>query len=127
MAPAEGGAHDDDPGQRDSFFGTSSERTPLLQQVEPVPIPESEWGEVTTTPKTRARAVVEADIESAGDDEVDSWWAELRLLVRYSLPLVATYLLQYSHSVITTVAAGRLGPQELAAASVGMTTMNIGT
>src|SRR5262245_56392898 len=125
MASARGAHDDDDPGQRDSFFGASSERTPLLQQVEPVPIPESEWE--GPPPKTRARAVVEADIESAGDDGVDSWWAELRLLVRYSLPLVATYLLQYSHSVITTVAAGRLGPQELAAASVGMTTMNIGT
>ena len=112
----------DDPGQRDS--SAANETTPLLQ-VEPVPIPESEWEAAPS--KSRTNAVVEDGADSAGEDEVDSWWAELRLLARYSLPLVATYLLQYSHSVITTVAAGHLGPRELAAASVGMTTMNIGT
>ncbi|KAI1799739.1 MATE efflux family protein [Daldinia bambusicola] len=54
-----------------------------------------------------------------------SWGSELWLLVQYSLPLIATYLLQYSYSVITTFVAGHLSADALAAASVGMTTMNI--
>ncbi|EON95877.1 putative mate efflux family protein [Phaeoacremonium minimum UCRPA7] len=56
---------------------------------------------------------------------VDSWWAEVWLLAEYSLPLIATYLLQYSFTVITTFVAGHLGAEDLAAASIGVTTMNI--
>lgn len=55
----------------------------------------------------------------------DSWWAELWLLSEYSLPLIATYLLQYSFTVITTLVAGHLSADDLAAASLGLTTMNI--
>lgn len=51
--------------------------------------------------------------------------SELWLLTKYSLPLIATYLLQYSFFVITTVVAGHLGPDDLAAASIGVTTMNV--
>ncbi|KAI1375304.1 MATE efflux family protein [Hypoxylon crocopeplum] len=54
-----------------------------------------------------------------------SWGSELWLLLQYSVPLIATYLLQYSHSVITTFVAGHLSADDLAAASIGMTTMNI--
>ncbi|KAF4460889.1 ethionine resistance [Fusarium albosuccineum] len=63
--------------------------------------------------------------ENASRWPVYSWWAELTLISRYSVPLVATYLLQYSFSVITTFTAGHLGQDDLAAASVGVTTMNI--
>ncbi|KPM39575.1 hypothetical protein AK830_g7017 [Neonectria ditissima] len=55
----------------------------------------------------------------------DSAWSELCLLAKYSLPLIATYLLQYSFSVITTFVAGHLSADDLAAASIGVTTMNI--
>ncbi|KAH6869530.1 mate-domain-containing protein [Thelonectria olida] len=54
-----------------------------------------------------------------------SVWSELRILAEFSLPLVTTYLLQYSFSVITTFIAGHLSADDLAAASVGVTTMNI--
>ncbi|KAI1177105.1 MATE efflux family protein [Nemania sp. FL0916] len=54
-----------------------------------------------------------------------SWSSELRLLLQYSIPLVATYLLQYTWSVIVTFIAGHLSADDLAAASVGITTMNI--
>ncbi|KAI5864920.1 MATE efflux family protein [Durotheca rogersii] len=66
----------------------------------------------------------DGDNDNDNDDD-DHWGSELRLLVKYSLPLVATYLLQYSHSVITTFVAGHLSSDDLAAASIGMTTMNI--
>lgn len=53
------------------------------------------------------------------------WSSELRLLLKYSLPLIATYLLQYSFFVITTVVAGHLSADDLAAASIGATTMAV--
>ncbi|KAF5018398.1 hypothetical protein F66182_9627 [Fusarium sp. NRRL 66182] len=56
---------------------------------------------------------------------VDNWITELSLIARYTVPLVATYLLQYSFSVITTSVAGHLSPDDLAAAAIGVTTMNI--
>lgn len=57
--------------------------------------------------------------------KTESVGSELRLLAGYSLPLIATYLLQYSFTVITTFVAGHLSTDDLAAASVGVTTMNI--
>ncbi|KAI1278237.1 MATE efflux family protein [Xylaria sp. FL0933] len=53
------------------------------------------------------------------------WVSELRLLVKYSFPLIATYLLQYTWSIIVTFIAGHLSADDLAAASIGMTTMAI--
>ncbi|KAK7427583.1 hypothetical protein QQZ08_005858 [Neonectria magnoliae] len=52
-------------------------------------------------------------------------WSELWLVCRYSGPLIVTYLLQYSSTVITTIVAGHLSADDLAAASIGLTTMNI--
>ncbi|KAM5344336.1 hypothetical protein ACJ41O_012873 [Fusarium nematophilum] len=67
-----------------------------------------------------------SDPESNGSAwPIYTWCAELSLISRYSMPLVATYLLQYSFGVITTFAAGHLSLDDLAAASIGITTMNI--
>ncbi|KAH8166088.1 hypothetical protein CIB48_g2181 [Xylaria polymorpha] len=55
----------------------------------------------------------------------DDGWSELWLLLRFSVPLIATYLLQYSWCIIVTFISGHLSPDDLAAASIGMTTMNI--
>ncbi|RGP77275.1 ethionine resistance [Fusarium longipes] len=55
----------------------------------------------------------------------NNWRTELSLIARYTIPLVATYLLQYSFSVITTTAAGHLSPNDLAASAIGVTTMTI--
>ncbi|KAI5456624.1 mate-domain-containing protein [Mariannaea sp. PMI_226] len=76
---------------------------------------------------------IEPLLSDAEDDEhhevhpTSSWstWSELRTLAEYAIPLVATYLLQYSFSVITAFVAGHLSPDDLAAASIGVTTMNI--
>lgn len=70
----------------------------------------------------------EAEAEDEGSKittTAQSVRSELKTLVEHSLPLIATYLLQYSFSVITTFVAGHLGADDLAAASVGVTTMNI--
>ncbi|KAJ8122906.1 hypothetical protein ONZ43_g1020 [Nemania bipapillata] len=55
----------------------------------------------------------------------DDVWSEIWLLMRYALPLIATYLLQYSWCIIVTFISGHLSADDLAAASIGMTTMNI--
>lgn len=52
-------------------------------------------------------------------------WPELRLVASYAIPMVATYLLQYCFGVVTTFVAGHLGADDLAAASIGLTTLNI--
>lgn len=51
--------------------------------------------------------------------------SELWLLLKYSLPLIGTYFLQYSFTIITTVVAGHLGSDDLAATSIGLTTLNL--
>lgn len=53
------------------------------------------------------------------------WRTELALLLKYSLPLIATYLLQYSFFCITIMIAGHLSADDLAAASIGSMTMNV--
>ena len=72
----------------------------------------------------RISEVSEAETSTSFTD-VHSLLAEAKLLCQYSLPLIATYLLQYSFTVITTIVAGRLGAEELAASSLALTTMNI--
>lgn len=66
-----------------------------------------------------------ASTTTAVDDGAVESNSELWLLIKYSLPLIATYLLQYSFFVILTIVAGHLGPNDLAAASIGITTMNV--
>jgi len=51
--------------------------------------------------------------------------AELKLLLKNSAPLVATYLLQYSYNLVTVYVAGHLGTNELGAASLASMTANI--
>lgn len=51
--------------------------------------------------------------------------AEATLLARSSLPLMLTYVLQYSFNVITVIVAGHLGTAELAAVSLATMTANI--
>ncbi|RBR25625.1 uncharacterized protein FIESC28_01588 [Fusarium coffeatum] len=55
----------------------------------------------------------------------NDWCTELGLIARYTIPLVATYLLQYSFSVISTTVAGHLSPDDLAAAAIAVTTQSI--
>ncbi|KAI3396339.1 hypothetical protein diail_12305 [Diaporthe ilicicola] len=66
---------------------------------------------------------------AGGDGVVEEgiihWRSELVLLLKYSLPLIATYLLQYSFFVITIMISGHLGSDDLAAASIGATFMNV--
>lgn len=50
---------------------------------------------------------------------------ETRVLLKYSVPLVITFLLQYSLTVASVFSVGRLGSTELAAVSLSSMTANI--
>ena len=50
---------------------------------------------------------------------------EARLLFQYSVPLMGTYLLQYSFSLTTLFVVGHIGTQELGAVSLATMTANI--
>ncbi|KAK2879369.1 hypothetical protein FQN49_000936, partial [Arthroderma sp. PD_2] len=68
----------------------------------------------------------QVDAENNGDCSVDeSITSEFKLISRYSLPLIGTYLLQYSYNVILVFVVSHLGTKALASVSIGMTTMNI--
>ncbi|KIW33483.1 uncharacterized protein PV07_00329 [Cladophialophora immunda] len=53
------------------------------------------------------------------------WKTETRIMIADTVPLVLTYLLQYFYSLIIVLVVGRIGEDELAAVSLGVTTMNI--
>ena len=53
------------------------------------------------------------------------WWAELVALMRLAFPIIGTQLLQMALSIITTLAAGRLGVEYLDAASLGTLISNV--
>ncbi|KAK7742880.1 hypothetical protein SLS63_000448 [Diaporthe eres] len=77
----------------------------------------------------RAPLLSDRPSSAPADDRIEEgiihWRSELALLLKYSLPLIATYLLQYSFFVITIMIAGHLGADDLAAASIGSMTMNV--
>ncbi|EOA85285.1 uncharacterized protein SETTUDRAFT_172193 [Exserohilum turcica Et28A] len=50
---------------------------------------------------------------------------EARLLFKYSVPLMGTYLLQYSFSLVTVFVVGHIGTHELGAVSLATMTANI--
>ncbi|SGZ47387.1 CIC11C00000005828 [Sungouiella intermedia] len=50
---------------------------------------------------------------------------ETRVLLKYSIPLIITFLLQYSLTVASVFSVGRLGSTELAAVSLSSMTANI--
>lgn len=54
-----------------------------------------------------------------------TWKIESTLLLGYSVPLIFTYLLQYFYNLVIILVVSHLGTDELAAVSLGITTMNI--
>ena len=54
-----------------------------------------------------------------------TWKTESKLIAKHSIPLIGTYLLQYFYNLVVVLVCSRLGTEELAAASLGITTTNI--
>lgn len=62
---------------------------------------------------------------AATDAAAITWLSETRLLWRYTLPMIGTYLLQYFYNLMIVLVCSRLSTDELAAVSLGITTSNI--
>jgi MATE family multidrug resistance protein len=54
-----------------------------------------------------------------------TWKTESKLIAKHSVPLIWTYLLQYFYNLVIVLVCSRLSTEELAAASLGITTTNI--
>lgn len=100
-----------------------SETTHLLNSSEPQNLERSISKSSRNAYGTVERG--ETDLLSKASDFDTTWTAESKLLARYSAPLIVTYLLQYSYSLVTVYVAGRLGTKELGAASLASMTANI--
>ncbi|KAL6247974.1 hypothetical protein RBB50_005322 [Rhinocladiella similis] len=71
-------------------------------------------------------AAEEEEVPLIKNPEIETTWkAETTVLARYSGPLILTYILQYSFSLVTVFVAGRLGTKELGAASLATMTANV--
>ncbi|KAF2683749.1 MATE efflux family protein [Lentithecium fluviatile CBS 122367] len=75
-------------------------------------------GEIESLLSRREGEAGEVEIATSGKKEA-------RLLVGYSVPLMFTYLLQYSFSLVTIFVVGHIGTDELGAVSLATMTANI--
>lgn len=97
--------------------GSSSlpETAPLLGDPE---LPYGGQDSAENLDKKWEEAVLEGRIQT-------TWQRESKVLARYSGPLILTFLLQYSLTVASIFAVGRIGKVELAAVSLASMTANI--
>ncbi|TAQ89055.1 hypothetical protein B7494_g2628 [Chlorociboria aeruginascens] len=102
---------------------TPSETTALLNDD----LIESQAQSISNSERYRYNTI-EADETGLLKPESDfdtTWGIESKLLGKYSTPLVITYLLQYSYGIVTVYVSGRLGTNELGAASLAQMTASI--
>lgn len=94
---------------------TNSETTPLLNDPT---LPYGGQDSPRNLDQKWEEAVLEGRIQT-------TWQRESKVLARYSIPLVLTFILQYSLTVASIFALGHLGTVELAAVSLASMTANI--
>lgn len=93
----------------------ATEASPLLGDASK---PYAGQADASTVSQKWEEAVREGKIQT-------SWQREAKVLVSYSLPLMATFLLQYSLTVASIFTLGHLGTAELGAVSLASMTANI--
>jgi multidrug resistance protein, MATE family len=77
-------------------------------------------------PENIAHPDIEHLIDAKFDDEGEIRWAtEAKLVLNSSAQLAGTYFLQYFYNLVIILVVSHLGRNELAAVSIGITTMNI--
>lgn len=99
----------------------SNERAPLLEPD--LRVPTSPVSVFRDDDLLETQSLLDQKPHSLTD--ASTWKDESWLLLTYAMPLIGTYLLQYSFNVVNIFVAGRLGSDILAAASIGITTMTI--
>ena len=90
---------------------TESETTPLLGTNPPVP-----------------RIIEEGDIPEEGKPEpglTATYWEEIKILIKYTLPVYGTQLLEYSLVIASVVSIGHLSTAALAASTLGSMTASV--
>ena len=95
--------------------GRSSETSPLLSGQTP---PHGGCDDEETIEKAWDAAIKEGNIQT-------TWQREAKTLATYTLPLIATFLLQYSLTVASIFTVGHIGKAELGAVSLASMTANI--
>ncbi|OAL56206.1 MATE efflux family protein [Pyrenochaeta sp. DS3sAY3a] len=102
------------------FSTSNEERVGLLKALDN-PAKQHHYG------TTHDPAEVERLLSQEGIVEESSTTAgtEAKLLLKYSIPLMGTYLLQYSFSLVTIFVVGHIGTDELGAVSLATMTANI--
>lgn len=101
------------------FSTSNEERVGLLRALDN-PAKQHHYG------TTHDPAEVERLLSQEGIVEESSTTAgtEAKLLLKYSIPLMGTYLLQYSFSLVTIFVVGHIGTDELGAVSLATMTAN---
>ncbi|KAL4073506.1 MATE efflux family protein [Scleroderma citrinum] len=90
-----------------------TERSPLLQQNH-------------STPRTHEPVNDVFQVGSKGKIQSSQiYWEELGILSRYTLPIFATQIFEYSFSAMSVVVIGHLSTVHLAAATLGMMTASV--
>ena len=88
-----------------------TEESPLLSSI------------ISHTSVAKAKAISEVPVEerqgeiTASGNLHNTWQHEAKAIASYSVPLVVTFLLQYSVNISSIIATGRVGKAELAAVS----------
>jgi multidrug resistance protein, MATE family len=85
---------------------------------------DSERQPLLTQQVSRTSAPAQGELEHENIDTT-SWLQETKIILRYSLPLIPTYLLQYAYQMTIILAASQLSTTELAGVSLGIMTSNI--
>jgi MATE family multidrug resistance protein len=97
-----------------TFTGEPSETAPLLEN-----------GVIESTRTRRERLNRQWEAAVAAGKIKTTWQRESKVLIRYSSPLVVTFILQYSLTVASIFTVGHLGKVELGAVSLASMTANI--
>lgn len=63
--------------------------------------------------------------EEADDKSATAWKKELKVLLKYSLPLILSSILQYTLTGTSVIAVGHLGKKELGAVTLAFMTANV--
>lgn len=92
-------------------------RSSLNEGLHPVRSTTSTLGDVSEILSVHSKSLINEPHTSVG--------TEAKVLMRYSGPLIVTFLLQYSLTVASVFSVGRLGSVELAAVSLSSMTANI--
>ncbi|KAH8731676.1 mate-domain-containing protein [Phaeosphaeriaceae sp. PMI808] len=103
------------------FSASTEERVGLLASHRDSVAKTQQYGTILDT----AEVEVLLGEEGTADELQTTAGKEARLLVKYSVPLMLTYLLQYNFSLVTIFVVGHIGTDELGAVSLATMTANI--